>query len=44
MFQSRALTLYQRGATLKIGRQILFHFQIIEITVIHNIETMLTRH
>ena len=27
LFQRRALTLYQRCATLKIGRRILFHFQ-----------------
>ena len=27
LFQRRALTLYQRCATLKIRRQILFHFQ-----------------
>ena len=46
LFQRRALTLYQRCATLKIRRQILFHFQrrINAIsTLIHNLETTLIR-
>ena len=46
LFQRRALTLYQRCATLKIRRRILFHFQrrINAIsTLIHNLETTLIR-
>ena len=46
LFQRRALTLYQRCATLKIRRQILFHFQrrinVISM-LIHNVETKLIR-
>ena len=46
LFQRRALTLYQCCATLKIWRQILFHFQRrinVISTLIQNIETMLIR-
>ena len=46
LFQRRTLTLYQRCATLKIRRRILFHFQRqinIISTLIHNVETMLIR-
>ena len=45
LFQRRGLTLYQRCATLKIRRRILFHFQRrinIISTFIHNVETTLT--
>ena len=44
LFHRRALTLYQRCATLKIWRRILFHFhrQInVFSTLIHNVETTL---
>ena len=45
LFQGRTLlTLYQRCATLKIRRSILFHFQRwinVISTLIHNVETML---
>ena len=44
LFQCRALTLYQRCATLKIRRWILFHFQLrinVISTLIHNVETTL---
>ena len=44
LFQRRALTLYQRCATLKIRRRILFHFQRrinVITTFIHNIKTTL---
>ena len=44
LFQRRALTLYQRCATLKIRRWILFHFQRrinVISTLIHNVETTL---
>ena len=44
LFQRRALTLYQRCATLKIRCRILFHFQCrinIISTLIHNVETTL---
>ena len=43
LFQRRALTLYQRCATLKIRRRILFHFQRrinVISTLIHNVETI----
>ena len=46
LFQRRPLTLYQRCATLKIRRRILFHFQRrikVISTLIHNVETMLIR-
>ena len=46
LFQRRALTLYQRSATLKIRRRILFHFQRrinVISTLINNIETTLIR-
>ena len=54
LFQGRALTVYQRFATLKIWRRILFHFQRrinvismlihnVETTLIHNVETTLIR-
>ena len=46
LFRRRALTLYQRCATLKIRRRILFHFQRrinVISTLIHNVETMLIR-
>ena len=46
LFQPRTLALYQRCATLKIRRRILFHFkpQInIISTLIHNVKTMLIR-
>ena len=46
LFQRRALTLYQRCATLKIRRQILFHFQRqinVISTLIHIVETTLIR-
>ena len=46
LFQRRALTLYQRCATLKIRRRILFHFQRrinVILTLIHNVETTLIR-
>ena len=46
LFQRRALTLYQRCATLKIRRRILFHFQRrinVISTLIHNVETTLIR-
>ena len=46
LFQRRALTLYQRCATLKIRRRILFHFQRrinVISTLIYNIETTLIR-
>ena len=46
LFQRRALTLYQRCATLKIRRRILFHFQRrinVISTLIHNTETTLIR-
>ena len=46
LFQRRALTLYQRCATLKIRRRILFHFQRrinVISTLIHNVETKLIR-
>ena len=46
VFQRRALTLYQRCATLKIRRRILFHFQRrinVISTLIHNVETILIR-
>ena len=46
LFQRRAPTLYQRCATLKIRRRILFHFQRrinVISTLIHNVETMLIR-
>ena len=46
LFQSWALTLYQRCATLKIRRRILFHFQRqinVISTLIHNIETKMIR-
>ena len=54
LFQRRTLTLYQRCATLKIRRRILFHFQrrinVISTlihnvisTLIHNVETTLIR-
>ena len=42
LFQRRALTLYQRCATLKIRRRILFHFQRwvnVISTLIQNVET-----
>ena len=39
LFQRRALTLYQRCATLKIQRRILLHF----VSLIHNVETALIR-
>ena len=44
LFQRRTPTLYQRCATLKIRRRILFHFQRrinVISTLIHNVETML---
>ena len=44
LFQRRALTLYQRFATLKVRRQILFHFQRrinVILTLIHIVETTL---
>ena len=44
LFQRRALTLYQRCATLKIRRRILFHFQRrinFISTLIHNVDPML---
>ena len=44
LFQRRTLTLYQRCATLKILRRILFHFERrinIISTLIHNVETRL---
>ena len=46
LFQRRALTLYQRCATLKIRLRILFHFQRrinVISTFIHNVETTLIR-
>ena len=46
LFRRRALTLYQRCATLKIRRRILFHFQRrinVISTLIHNVETILIR-
>ena len=46
LFQRRALALYQRCATLKIQRQILFHFQRrinVILTLIHKVETTLIR-
>ena len=46
LFQRRTLTLYQRCATLKIRRRILFHFQRrinVISTLIHNVETTLIR-
>ena len=46
LFQRRALTWYQRCATLKIWRRILFHFQRrinVISTLIHNVETTLIR-
>ena len=46
LFQRQALTLYQRCATLKIRRRILFHFQRrinVISTLIHNVETTLIR-
>ena len=46
LFQGRALTLYQRCATSKICRRILFHFQRrinVIWTLIHNVETTLIR-
>ena len=46
IFQHRALTLYQRCATLKIRRRILFHFQRrinVISTLIHNVKTTLIR-
>ena len=46
LFQRWALTLYQRCATLKIRRRILFHFQRrinVISTLIHNVETTLIR-
>ena len=46
LFQRRALTLYQRCATLKIRRRILFHFQRrinVISTLIQNVETTLIR-
>ena len=46
LFQRRPLTLYQRCATLKIRRRILFHFQRrikVISTLIHNVETTLIR-
>ena len=46
LFRRRALTLYQRCATLKIRRRIFFHFQRrinVISTLIHNVETMLIR-
>ena len=45
-FQRRASTLFQRCATLKIRRRILFYFQRrinVILTLIHNVETMLIR-
>ena len=47
LYQRRALTFYQRCATLKIGPRILLHFQCwtnVTSTLIHNIETTLIRH
>ena len=44
LFQRRALTSYQRSATLKIRRRILFHFQRrinVISTLIHNIKATL---
>ena len=46
LFQRRALTLYQRCATLKNRRRILFHFQRrinVISTLIHNVATTLIR-
>ena len=46
LFQRRALTLYQRCATLKIRLRILFHFQRrinVISTLIQNVETTLIR-
>ena len=46
LFQRRALALYQRCATLKNRRRILFHFQRrinVISTLIHNVETTLIR-
>ena len=46
LFKRRALTFYQRYATLKIRRRILFHFQRrinVISTLIHNVETTLIR-
>ena len=46
LFQRRALRLYQRCATMKIRRRILFHFQRrinVISTLIHNVETTLIR-
>ena len=46
LFQRRAPTSYQRCATLKIRRRILFHFQRrinVISTLIHNVETTLIR-
>ena len=46
LFQRRTRTLYQRCATLKIRRRILFHFQFrikVNSTLIHNVETTLIR-
>ena len=46
LFQRRTLTLYQRCATLKIRRRILFHFQRqinVISTLIRNVETTLIR-
>ena len=44
LFQRRALTLYQRCATLKIRHRILFHFQrwiSVISTLIHNVDPTL---
>ena len=47
LFQRRALTLYQRCATLKIRRRILFHFQrrinVISTTSINFVSTLIRR-